>query len=200
MNMKKLLTMMVVALMTATTMSAQKGYDDTKHEVAISIGGLSNSQWIDILEDVTTVIVGATYKDETFIGPLSAEYFYHAKNWLGVGGVFVFGQSKEDMYLAGSKAGKCNNTYLTLMPSVKFDWMRTKHFGAYTKLAAGATLRSESIDYDDASKSGYSNSALHFNWQASLLGLEAGSATIRGFAELGFGEQGVGLIGLRYKF
>ena len=186
--------------MATTNMSAQKGYDDTKHEVAISIGGLSNSQWIDILEDVTTTIVGASYKDETFTGPLSAEYLYHAKNWLGVGGVFVFGQSKQDMYLSSTKSGKCTNTYLTLMPAVKFNWLRTNNFGMYSKLAAGATLRSENIDYDDSSKSDYSHSGLHFNWQASLLGLEAGSSTIRAFAELGFGEQGVGLVGLRYKF
>ena len=40
----------------------------------------------------------------------------------------------------------------------------------------------------------------HVNWQASLLGFEAGSPTIRAFAELGTGEQGIVLAGLRYKF
>ena len=38
------------------------------------------------------------------------------------------------------------------------------------------------------------------NFQASLLGIEAGSEKIRGFAELGAGEQGIILAGLRYKF
>ena len=40
---------------------------------------------------------------------------------------------------------------------------------------------------------------LLFNFQASLLGVEFGGA-FRGFVELGFGEQGIALAGLRYKF
>ena len=90
--MKKIIMMVAVAMMAATNVKAQEGYDDTKHEVAVSCGAFSNSQWIDVLENMTTVIVGATYDDEKFFGPISAEYFYHAKSWLGVGGIFVFGR------------------------------------------------------------------------------------------------------------
>ena len=39
-----------------------------------------------------------------------------------------------------------------------------------------------------------------FNWQLSLIGVEAGSPYMRAFAELGFGEQGIVCAGLRYKF
>ena len=46
----------------------------------------------------------------------------------------------------------------------------------------------------------YSETTFEVNWQISLLGLEAGSERLRGFIELGTGEQGIGLIGLRYKF
>ena len=64
----------------------------------------------------------------------------------------------------------------------------------------GATLRSEKYDSNNNSSNSYDDSTIHVNWQASLLGIEAGSPTIRGFAELGFGEQGIILAGLRYKF
>ena len=40
----------------------------------------------------------------------------------------------------------------------------------------------------------------HFNWQASLIGIEVGSPTVRGFAEVGMGEQGIVCAGLRCKF
>ena len=40
----------------------------------------------------------------------------------------------------------------------------------------------------------------HLNWQASLLGIEAGGPQLRGYLEAGVGEQGVAVIGLRYKF
>ena len=39
-----------------------------------------------------------------------------------------------------------------------------------------------------------------FNFQVSAIGVEVGSPKFRGFAELGYGEQGIALIGLRYKF
>ena len=87
------------------------------------------------------------------------------------------------------------------MPAVKFDWVRKKYFGVYSKLAIGATLRHEKIDYDDnSSYDDHNDSELHVNWQLSFLGIEAGSPTLRGFLELGTGEQGIFVAGLRYKF
>ena len=198
--MKKLLVMVAVAMMTAMNVNAQNGYDETKHEVAISFGALSNSQIIDVFENIGGALVGAKFENETFIGPISAEYFYHVKNWLGVGGILAYGQNKQDVYLLGDKDGVSKNTYLTLMPAVKFDWLRKKHFGMYSKLAFGATLRNEKYDSDSDSSKDDSDSEVHVNWQASLLGMEFGGPTIRGFLELGTGEQGIVLAGVRYKF
>ena len=198
--MKKLLVMVAVAMMTAMNVNAQNGYDETKHEVAISFGALSNSQIIDVFENIGGALVGAKFENESFTGPISAEYFYHVKNWLGVGGILAYGQNKQDVYLLGDKDGVSKNTYLTLMPAVKFDWLRKKHFGMYSKLAVGATLRNEKYDSDDASYEDESDSEVHVNWQISLLGIEGGSPTIRGFLELGTGEQGIILAGVRYKF
>ena len=198
--MKKFFVMIAVAMMTAMSVNAQNGYDETKHEVAISAGALSNSQIIDVFETIGGSLVGAKFENESFTGPISAEYFYHVKNWLGVGGILAYGENKQDVYLLGDKDGVSKNTYLTLMPAVKFDWLRKKHFGVYSKLAVGATLRNEKYDSVDASSKDDSDSELHVNWQVSLLGIEAGGPTIRGFLELGTGEQGIALIGLRYKF
>ena len=47
---------------------------------------------------------------------------------------------------------------------------------------------------------GKSLNKTHFNWQASLVGIEAGGGALRCFAELGIGEQGMALLGIRYKF
>ena len=199
--MKKLLAMVAVAMMTAVSAQAQSnGYDDTKHEVAISLGVWSNSQIIDVFETIGGGLVGARFEDETFTGPISAEYFYHVKNWLGVGGILAYGQNKQDVYLLGDKDGMSKNTYLTLMPAVKFDWLRKKHFGMYSKLAFGATLRNEKYESDDPSNKDYSDSEVHINWQASLLGIEAGGPTLRGCLEFGTGEQGIFRAGVRFKF
>ena len=187
-------------MMTAMSVNAQNGYDDTKHEVAISLGVWSNSEIIDAFENVGGALVGARFENEKFTGPISAEYFYHVKNWLGVGGILAYGQCEQDVYFVGKKDGVSKNTYLTLMPAVKFDWLHKKHFGVYSKLAFGATLRNEKFTSDSNSRKDDSDSEVHVNWQASLLGMEFGGPTIRGFLELGTGEQGIALVGLRYKF
>ena len=55
--------MVAAAMMAVMSVNAQNGYDDTKHEVAIGFGALSNSQWIDVFEEIGTFMVVVTYKD-----------------------------------------------------------------------------------------------------------------------------------------
>ena len=198
--MKKILTMVAVAMTTMLSAHAQ-GYDyETKHEVGISFGALSNSQIIDVFEEIGGAMGGAKFENEKFTGPISAEYFYHVKSWLGVGGILAYGCNKQDVYFLNEKDGQIKNSYVTVMPAVKFDWLRKKNFGLYSKLGIGATLRNEKYNSDAASEKDFSDTDMHVNWQLSLLGLEAGSPTVRGFLELGTGEQGIALIGVRYKF
>ena len=80
--MKKILVMVAVAMMTAMNASAQNGYDETKHEVAITYGVGSNSDIIDAFENIGGGLVGAKFENEKYFGALSAEYFYHLENWL----------------------------------------------------------------------------------------------------------------------
>ena len=197
--MKKLLMMAAVAIMTAMSAQAQEFDYETKHEVAVSYGIGSCSQIIDVFEEIGGAMFGAKLENEKFFGPVSAEYFYHCKPWLGVGGIVAFGQNKQDAMSGHDKIGESKNSYYTLMPAVKFDYLRKKHFGIYSKVAIGATLRNEEYDSNNDSND-YDNSTVHVNWQLSFVGVEAGSPAVRGFAELGFGEQGIVLAGLRYKF
>jgi hypothetical protein len=193
--MKKKILMAVVAMMSVVSMQAQSD-DFCRHEVAVSFGAASNSDWVNALEHITTVMVtvgGVKYENEKYAGPFSAEYFYHPSKMIGLGGIFVYGQNTQDVTSGGTKLGELTQSYYTLMPAVKFNWVQSKYFGFYSKLGAGATLRAEK--YDDNS-----DNVLHFNWQASLLGLEAGIPTVRAFMELGCGEQGIISGGLRYKF
>ena len=114
--------------------------------------------------------------------------------------IVAFGQSTQDVMSGNYKIGESKNTYYTLMPAVKFDWLRKKHFGMYSKAAVGATLRNEKYNSDVSSSRDYNDSEVHVNWQASFLGIEVGSPTLRGFVELGTGEQGIILAGVRCKF
>ena len=188
-----------VALMTIVGVQTAMAQDEFKHEVAISYGALSNSQIIDIFEEAITAPFqgNTTLKDDKFFGPISAEYFYHLQPWIGIGGILVYGQKKGDLYSDSDnkKIGEDKNTYLTVMPAAKFDWFRRANVGLYSKLGVGVTLRhdvSEDIDYDESN--------MHVNWQLTAIGVEVGSKQIRAFAELGTGEQGIFLGGIRCKF
>ena len=200
--MKKFFLLFALVFVTANVnVKAQEA--NFKHEVGLSAGWLSNSQWIDIFEDATKAIFGARYKNEKDYGSFSAEYFYHFKKWLGVGAIVAFGQTKKDICDTSTEIyeGKATNSYYTFMPAVKFDWLRKQHIGLYSKIGLGATIRKEKEDYvPEKNEYDYDNTEVHFNWQVSLIGFEAGGESLRGFAELGMGEQGVMVLGVRYKF
>ncbi|MBP5619974.1 MAG: hypothetical protein J6X23_05970 [Bacteroidaceae bacterium] len=179
---------------------------ENRHEVAVSYGFFSNSSVISTFDDILTIMVtgGHGYFDnEKFIGPISAEYFYRVNNWLGVGGIGAYATQGKDIMSEFSKTtpkeGTARLNYYTLMPALKADWLRRPHFGMYSKLGLGATIFTDSHSYNDGTKN--SDSAVGFTWQASLLGLEAGSNSLRGFLEFSLiGEQGSIVIGLRHKF
>ena len=200
--MKKLIFMVTAALMMAVNVNAQEGYEDTKHDVSITFGVESNSQWIDTFENIFS---NYTYENDRYMEPISAEYFYHLNKMLGLGAGFVYGNHKQDLYDRWSSSkdkiriGKSSNSYYTLMPAVKFNFVRKKNFGLYSKAALGVTYRTESFDYIDDSDD-YDEKGLLLNWQLSFIGVEAGSPYLRGFAELGIGEQGIVCAGIRYKF
>ncbi|MBP3774402.1 MAG: hypothetical protein ILA34_03520 [Bacteroidaceae bacterium] len=194
--MKQMKLWMMTAILTCGTMVMNA--QDTKHEVGISIGMASNSTILSTLEDLTTVpatLGSVKYDNEKYVGPLAVEYFYHITSKIGIGGIASYVNTKKDAIVVGTKQGDAKVNYLTVMPAVKLGWFEREHIGMYSKLAAGVTFRSEKQDWANISEN-----SVKFNFQASFVGLEAGSKTLRGFAELGVGEQGIVLAGVRYKF
>ena len=229
--MKKKVLFIIAAVLFTASANAQrkevKGYDDTKHEIAISSGIGTNTQLIGMFTKLTEIMLGETitttftggtlsghtsYGDEDYVFPLSLEYFYHYSGNMGVGAILCYNGYSSDMYgnLKNNTTGETKKTLigeskatnLTFMPAFKYDWLRRSGFGMYSKVAVGATLmlEKEKITKDGADETINDKSKIMFNWQASLLGIEAGIPNFRAFAELGFGEQGIVLAGLRCKF
>ncbi len=210
----KSIKMMMAAILLCGAMSAQaQDYYETKHEFGIAIGGGSNSQILNGMEQFAKVIVTTmgtlgtvkpSYENTSEIPTISLDYYYHLTKGVAVGGIFVINGRTEDMLVNKEKIGEAKRYTFTLMPAVKFDWLRKKYFGMYSKFGLGVSMLSDSQkavnnhQINGAQKQ--SETRWYVNFQASLLGAEVGSEHIRGFAELGYGEQGIGLIGLRYKF
>ena len=178
--------------------------EETRHEVAISYGVMPNSIWVDVFTDVIKAYFGETQDGYKYVGPIALEYYYHTSPLIGVGAVAVFTTNNQNGYFDDVQSSHTVRTYFTAMPSVKFNWLRKKNWGMYSKIAAGVTYKKKKKnDYDEnGKKTGEKTTAkdLMFNFQASLIGVEAGNNHVRGFLELGVGEQGVALAGMRYKF
>lgn len=205
--MKKTVFWAVAALLAIVNVNGQNAYVDLKHEVSVSTGLLPTSYFVDafrLFGDAfeTGVVANATYESTSHRGPYAIEYYYRVKEWLGVGGMFIYGNNnvKTTEHDENTSISSLKANYFSLLPAVKLDWARKQHFGMYSKVALGFTRRNEYIEYFDSTRGDEKRKVTHLNAQVTLLGLEAGGIHFRGFGELGFGEQGMLLAGLRYKF
>ena len=191
--MKKILAMVAVALMTAVSAQAQ----DQKHEIGVFYGTGSAS---DVISFYTTVFSAAAGDQGSWWGPIGVEYYYHVSPVVGVGAVATIAGCKvED---TKTRQRDLTETYFSVMPSVKFNWLRKKHFGMYSAVSAGVTFCKMSCN-DNAKKNdpdAKDETQAAFMFQATALGAEFGGEQFRGFVEAGVGEKGLLCAGLRYKF
>ena len=205
--MKKSITIMIISalvMFSTTRVNAQEfdPNDEPKNELSLGYGAASSSNVLDGFVNVVSAIFGARYDNEKFIGPFSAEYYCHVSPLVGVGGIGVYNHHRQDVIQDESVTGKRTSNYFTIMPAVKFNWLRKEHWGMYSKLGAGYTHGHFTTTGKDSSGS-YTESdsdSDFFNFQVSLVGVEAGNRNVRGFAELGFGEQGIIHGGVRFRF
>lgn len=206
MKIKFLLAALAISAFVCVPVQAQEEME-TRHEIGVTYGAVPNSVWVDVFTDVIAAMFGESHENNKYFGPIGLEYYYHTSPLIGVGAVAVFTTNKEDAFYNTELTGHHTKSYITVMPSVKFNWLRKNNWGLYSKLAAGATYTHFSFeDYDIDNTTGKKTTEkttakdLLFNFQASLIGVEAGNQRVRGFAEFGVGEQGVALAGVRFKF
>ena len=158
-----------------------------QHEISLSYGIITPSGALGMVQQLIAKALSGLTDDEfssSNTGALSVEYFYRLSELVSVGGVASyhgFSATLGDSTM-GIKA-------YTLMPAVKLSWYNREWFSSYSKFAVGASLVAM----------GTEKPKLWPNGQFSLLGLEFGRS-VRVFAEFGFGEQGLALGGLRYRF
>lgn len=190
--MKKYLLMIVTAMIVTVSVNAQ----DEKNEVGVFYGIESASNILSIYSSIFSAAAG---DQSSWWGPVGVEYYHHISPVVAFGGVAVYAGCKAIDKKSGKK--DLSETYLSLMPSVKFNWLRKKHFGMYSGLSAGLMIASVSINDDlkAADPEAKDETLASFMFQATALGIEFGG-NFRGFVEAGLGEKGTLCAGLRYKF
>lgn len=191
--MKKFLVMVVAAMMATVSVQAQ---DELKNEIGVFYGVESIS---NVLSAFSSMFSAAAGDQSSFWGPIGVEYYHHISPVVALGAVAEYAGCKA----VDDKTGKndLSETFITVMPSAKFNWLRRKNFGMYSAVSLGVMFLSvscnESAKAADPDAKDETLATIMFHGTA--LGIEGGGA-LRGFAELGFGEKGTICAGLRYKF
>lgn len=202
--MKKIFITLAVSLLTAINAIAQN--EELRHEIGISYGAgislIGNGIGSAISHGVLELIADKSWANDKQFGTLGMEYFYHFNNRrLAVGGVVTYAKYSEDVVDKNDNMkvyGDRTRRYMSVMPAIKYSWINKKSFALYSKLAVGMMFNFENEnDYDKNTKSSYHDTL--FMMQLSAIGAEFGHK-LRGFIEIGGGEQGILLVGAKYKF
>ena len=208
-------TLITALLLACASMQAQNV--SSRHEIGVSYGypTIAFAMFVDS-DPSCPHAEQAFYENDRNFGPLSLEYFYRISRWISVGGVFTFINRQKDIVQEKIQIGDFTERYYALMPSIKFNWVRSKHFGLYSKLVAGPCLHTKTDKVDSSTMiiscgpdysrttfidhcDEYTDRKVGLIGQVTPLGIEAGGR-LRVFGELGVGIQGVFNAGLRYKF
>ena len=199
--MRRMLAFIIVASV-CSILNIQAQESEKKHEVSFGVGSLANSQILDLVTDLTETTMTAgyvSYDNEKFSIPLSVEYFCHINPLVGVGGIAVYSHGKRDMFYGNELQGRMKTNYYTFIPAVKFNWLRKKNWGLYSKAGLGVSVRNQKWNWYDASHTNDSDTDFILNFQGTPIGVECGNQYYWGFLELGMGEQGIVNAGIRIK-
>jgi len=199
--------LVAIALFAALSVNAQNEVEK-KNEISISYGmGIRAGVEYTAGSILTAVVTAGNVEVDNIdnSGAFSLEYVHRFNHVIGIGGIISGQQETGDLCEENVKMGDMTTNYCELMPEIKFNWLNTKYVTLYSKLAGGLRYSHEEDKYDytdgDNKQVKYTDKTddEDFSFQISAIGLELGS-TISGFTELGYGDQGILIVGLKCKF
>jgi|GEM_PF-6662695 len=172
-------------------------WNNKKNQIHVSYGFASLTT---IAHAVGTIFIAAIDKDwdlETS-GSINFGYTYNVNQRLGLGVDATYEHLKASSTL--------KYDVWSWLARARWYYMQKEKIAMYGKLGAGVIV----AFFDDDKKSSSSSSSdkknededisTRFALQVSPFGIEVGGQTLRGFAEAGFGEQGVIQLGVRCSF
>ncbi len=225
--MKRLITILIVLTAAVGTMSAQKtytskqGYEIPANEFSFSYGRVSLPTFAYTLGGALgSAFTGGLARMSTAVstGSFGLEYEHYVHPNVALGGLFTYEDYLLGFDTAKGKDADGNRIYeegqvqnhhvFSIMPSAKFNWFSYEHVSMYSKLAVGmAVYYTPEVNYtcvdDDGNvqeKTIEGSRSVSYAFQVNPVGVDFGNRNLRGFAELGWGCQGLWIIGLRYCF
>lgn len=191
--MKKVaLSLVLCSMLCGISQVASAQSSRPNNEIGISYGAGSNTLFLEIISSFFDSVFGNGVRTDMTLGPIGAEYFHNVGPTVGLGAIATYSSYKDSF----EKSDDVRTTSgIAFMPAVKLNWVNKDYWGLYSKFGAGVSY----ISMKHQIETDIDSNQFTFNFQASLLGIEAGKK-FRVFAEGGWGEQGILLVGFRQRF
>lgn len=190
----------VLIFVTTPSLLSAREYTQKRHTIAAGYGVATLPEWAAFAESALSL--GAIHHaNGKYSGGISASYTYKLSRIIDLGAIYSYSKSSSDLYLLLIQyAGREHNTYHTVMPTVKINWLNSRIITLYSRAALGITFSHNKADYTN--KEGIqtitTGNETQVGFQFSPVGIEIGK-TVALFAETGLGNMGSIVLGLRFK-
>lgn len=184
------------SLLSLSAMAQSQEEKIYRNEVAVGYGFFNTSQMINIFSDaLATAITGGDYAktNSTWTGNFNVSYKFATAKRFSLGLTYAHTKNTADISVHDVPSGISSTNYHTLAGEFQYNYISKPYFRIYSILGAGVTSYTEK--YKPNAGSTETNSAAHFNFQITPIGVKVGNR-IGFFGELGFGYKGLISAGL----
>lgn len=131
-------------------------------------------------------------------GAMSANLSYNILRWVSIGATFTYNGDSQKTYsrITQKEIGQNNTHNFMLVPMVRFNYLNKPIIRLYSQIGLGIGLERVNRQYSNESEI---TNDFYLTGQITFFGISVGRKLF-GFAEFGYGAQGLLLGGVGYKF
>ena len=178
----------------------------TGHELRIGVGAFSRPGYkefggggcMDMVATSSDLSSAKVYFGNTYYtGAYSVGYVYRFTRLVSFGLTATYAENHSYAYdtFSGERLGSLFDHYISFVPMVRLHWLNRRWVSLYSAVGIGIT-----IDYNRYSVHEVeTNNDVNITGQITPLGITVGRRLF-GFAEVGYGAQGIIVGGIGYKF
>ena len=184
--MRKRVILSLLMCVMVVGMQAQDIMTENKNEISIAVGSLFNISDID----------GDAYNYDRYSPSVAIGYNRHLNRTWAFGATLSYTkEEKKYTFAPGSTNPQYDKyNYICMLLGAKATWSHGKKLNCYSRLGVGPAAVIHDCNFDKTKL----EAAVTF--QFTPIAIEFGSDKIRGFAELGYGIQGIINVGISHRF
>lgn len=202
----KAIVLSLCAVTGVNLLHAENYNPEKKHEIRLSVSDGSTLAFSNVLSNgFADAILGSKRTDEKISGMFGAGYRYRIQRFkLGTDLGFALMSSKLALNGENAPSVQEREVHFLILPTAEFTYFKKRWIELYGSASAGMSLsrHSEKAITDENRQEATKKSTLSaaFAYQINPIALRAGTESIAGFVEAGFGNKGFITVGVCLGF